>query len=65
LNRKQQIAATASDKKRQIATSSLPPFVAFYRLGFAPVFSASLSLGDGVCRKLPADKGKTNASYSH
>jgi hypothetical protein len=29
----------ASDKRRNIATSSLPPFVAFCRSGFAPIFS--------------------------
>jgi RNA polymerase sigma factor (TIGR02999 family) len=41
--------ATKGDKlKRQIAANSLPPFVAFCRSDFAPVFSASQSLGDGV-----------------
>jgi hypothetical protein len=38
LNRKRQKAATASDKKRQIATSSLPPFVAFCRFDFSGFF---------------------------
>jgi hypothetical protein len=35
----------ASDKRRHIATSSLPLFVAICRPGFAPVFSATISLG--------------------
>jgi hypothetical protein len=37
-----------SDKRRHIAASSLPLFVAFCRSGFAPVFSTTISLGDGV-----------------
>jgi len=46
-----QTAATASDQRRHIAASSLPLFVAFCRSGFAPVVSASQSLGDGVFPK--------------
>jgi hypothetical protein len=38
LNRKRQKAATASDKKRQIAASSLPPFIAFCRFDFSGFF---------------------------
>jgi hypothetical protein len=58
------VCITAGGKRRHIATSLLPPFVAFCRSGFVQDFSSSQSLGDGVCRKLPADKGKTNARYS-
>ena len=58
------VCITAGGKRRHIATSSLPPFVAFCRSGFAVDFSSSQSLGDGVLKKLPADKGKTNARYS-
>jgi len=54
----------ASDKRRHIATNSLPPFVAFCRSGFALDFSSSQSLGDGVYDLLPADAGKTNARFS-
>jgi uncharacterized protein YjaG (DUF416 family) len=46
----------------------LPPFAAFCRflsLGFEPHFFRTISLGDGVFQKLPADKGKTNARYLH
>jgi hypothetical protein len=60
-----QKATTGGKLMRQIATSSLPSFVAFCRSDFALDFSSSQSLGDGVSQKLPADKGKTNARYSH
>jgi len=60
-----QKATSIREQMRQIATSSLPPFVTFCRSGFALDFSSSQSLEDGVLDKLPADNGKTNARYLH
>jgi Phage integrase family/Phage integrase, N-terminal SAM-like domain len=45
--KRRQLAANCQ-RQRNIATSSLPPFIAFCLSGFAPDFSSSQSLGDGV-----------------
>jgi len=61
--------AAKGDNWRQVKATNCDKFIAafcrFLSLGFEPRFFRTISLGDGVFIKLPADKGKTNARYLH
>jgi hypothetical protein len=63
------LRAAKGDNWRQVKATNCDKFIAafcrFLSLGFEPPFFRTISLGDGVSQKLPADKGKTNARYSH
>jgi hypothetical protein len=58
------MASGEGNKRRQIATSLLPHFAAICHWCGCGLFRWPNGEGDGVFRKLPADKGKTNAKNS-
>jgi len=62
--KRRQLAANCQLQKAAYCDKFVAAFCRFLPLGFKPYFFRTISLGDGVFDKLPADKGKTNARYS-
>jgi len=63
--KRRQLAANCQRQKASYCDKFVAAFCRFLSLGFESHFFRTISLGDGVFQKLPADKGKTNARYSH
>jgi hypothetical protein len=62
--KKRQLAANCQRQKASYCDKFVAAFCRYLLPRFCPGFSATISLGDGVFRKLPADKGKTTARNS-
>jgi hypothetical protein len=61
--KRRQLAANCQRQKASYCDKFVAAFCRFLSLRFCPVFSPTISLGDGVFDKLPADKGKTNVRF--
>ncbi len=62
--KRRQLAANYQRQKASYCDKFVAAFCRYLLPRFCPGVSATISLGDGVFRKLPADKGKTTARNS-